>query len=161
LKKGEDPRLLVTDIAGGYGDLKVLWGVALTARSGEVTAVLGRNGAGKSSLLKAIAGLLPAFEGGSIVMDGREITRLAPYHRTRRGLGFVQEGKRIFRRRTVEENLLIGGYTLKRPVIGMGKRCARLWTGRTHGFQYWPSGASPSPADSRAGSSRCSPWPRP
>jgi branched-chain amino acid transport system ATP-binding protein len=114
------PMLQVDAIVGGYGDLRVLWGVSAAARGGAVTVVLGRNGAGKSSLLKAIAGFLPAVESGSVVIEGRDVTKMAPYNRTRCGLAFVQEGKRIFRRRTVEENLLLGGYTLKRPLLGLG-----------------------------------------
>jgi branched-chain amino acid transport system ATP-binding protein len=98
----------------------VLWGVSVLARGGEVTAVLGRNGAGKTSLLKAIAGFLPSMESGTVIAGERDITKLAPYDRTRAGLAFVAEGKRIFRRRTVEENLLVGGYTLKRPLFGIG-----------------------------------------
>jgi branched-chain amino acid transport system ATP-binding protein len=116
----DGPTLAATDVVGGYGDLRVLWGVSVAARQGEVTAVLGRNGAGKSSLLKAITGFLPAVESGSIVLDGRNITKMAPYDRTRNGIGFVQEGKRIFRQRSVEENLLLGGYSLKRPLLGRG-----------------------------------------
>jgi branched-chain amino acid transport system ATP-binding protein len=116
-----EPALLqATNVVGGYGDLRVLWGVSVAARGGEVTAVLGRNGAGKTSLLKAIAGFLPSMESGTVIAGGRDITKLAPYDRTRAGLAFVAEGKRIFRRRTVEENLLLGGYTLKRPVFGIG-----------------------------------------
>jgi branched-chain amino acid transport system ATP-binding protein len=114
------PLLAATDLVGGYGDLRVLWRVSVAARQGEITVVLGRNGAGKSSLLKAIAGFLPSVESGSVVVAGRDITGMAPYHRTRNGLAFVQEGKRIFRRRSVEENLLLGGYTLKRPFFGTG-----------------------------------------
>jgi branched-chain amino acid transport system ATP-binding protein len=114
------PLLAATDLVGGYGDLRVLWSVSAAARQGEITVVLGRNGAGKSSLLKAIAGFLPSVESGSVVLDGRDVTGMAPYHRTRNGLAFVQEGKRIFRRRSVEENLLLGGYTLKRPFFGTG-----------------------------------------
>jgi branched-chain amino acid transport system ATP-binding protein len=115
------PTLLeATNVVGGYGDLRVLWGVSVATRGGEVTAVLGRNGAGKSSLLKAIAGFLPSIESGSVVAGDRDLTKMAPYDRTRAGLAFVAEGKRIFRRRTVEENLLLGGYTLKRPLIGIG-----------------------------------------
>ncbi len=115
------PALLeATDVVGGYGDLRVLWGVSVLARGGEVTAVLGRNGAGKTSLLKAIAGFLPSMESGTVIAGERDITKLAPYDRTRAGLAFVAEGKRIFRRRTVEENLLVGGYTLKRPLFGIG-----------------------------------------
>lgn len=114
------PLLDATDVVGGYGDLRVLWGVSVSARSGEVTAVLGRNGAGKSSLLKAITGFLPSMESGAVVVAGRDVTKMAPYERTRCGVAFVQEGKRIFRQRTVEENLLLGGYTLKRPLFGRG-----------------------------------------
>lgn len=118
---GPDATLLTaSDIVGGYGDLRVLWGVSLRARRGEVTAVLGRNGAGKSSLLRAIAGFLPSLDSGTVVIDGQDVTRMAPYNRTRCGLAFVQEGKRIFRTRTVEENLMLGGYTIKRPLIGTG-----------------------------------------
>lgn len=112
--------LSASGIVGGYGDLRVLWDVSVTARGGEVTAVLGRNGAGKSSLLRSIAGFLPSLESGTVVIGGRDVTRMAPYDRMRSGLAFVQEGKRIFRTRTVEENLLLGGYTIKRPLIGVG-----------------------------------------
>jgi branched-chain amino acid transport system ATP-binding protein len=113
--------LAVDKIVGGYGDLRVLWDVSVAARQGQVTVVLGRNGAGKSSLLKAITGFLPSIDSGSVVLDGRNITKMAPYDRTRSGVAFVQEGKRIFRQRTVEENLLLGGYTLKRPLFGRGQ----------------------------------------
>ena len=112
--------LEATDVVGGYGDIRVLWGVSVGADAGAVTVVLGRNGSGKTSLLKAVAGFLPAFESGRVVLGGTDISRVQPYARVRAGLGFVQEGKRIFRRRSVEENLLLGGYTLKRPLIGTG-----------------------------------------
>lgn len=114
------PLLEVTDVVGGYGDMRVLWGVSVRAYAGAVTTVLGRNGAGKSSLLKAIGGFLPAVESGSVLLGGRDISKTAPYDRVRAGLAFVQEGKRIFRRRTVEENLLLGGYTIKRPLLRVG-----------------------------------------
>ena len=108
------------DLVGGYGDIRVLWGVSVAVDEGAVTVVLGRNGAGKTSLLKAITGFLPAVESGQVLLDGADISRTAPYGRVRAGIGFVQEGKRIFRRRSVEENLLLGGYTLKRPLVGTG-----------------------------------------
>ncbi len=114
------PRLEASEIVGGYGDLRVLWGVSVAAEAGRVTTVLGRNGAGKTSLLKAIAGFLPAVESGTVRLDGRTISRASPDARVRAGLAFVQEGKRIFRQRTVEENLLLGGYTLRRPLFGLG-----------------------------------------
>jgi branched-chain amino acid transport system ATP-binding protein len=107
--------LAVSDLAGGYGDAQVLWGLGVSVEQGQLTAVLGRNGAGKTSLLNAIAGLLPTVTHGSVTLDGRDISSLPPYDRVRAGLAFVQEGKRIFKRRTVEENLFLGGYATKRP----------------------------------------------
>lgn len=112
--------LEAVDLVGGYGDLRVLWGVSVAAEAGAVTVVLGRNGAGKTSLLNAIAGFLPVVESGRVSLDGSDISRMPPYGRTRAGLGFVQEGKRIFRRRSVQENLLVGAYPLRRPLIGTG-----------------------------------------
>ena len=108
--------LTVTDVAGGYGDIQVLWGLSVSVEKGHITAVLGRNGAGKTSLLNAIAGFLPNIVRGTVSLDGRDISGIPPYDRIRAGLGFVQEGKRIFRRRTTEENLLIGGYSTRRPL---------------------------------------------
>jgi len=107
--------LSVTDVAGGYGDIQVLWGLSVAVDKGHITVVLGRNGAGKTSLLNAIAGFLPNVDRGSVTLDGRELSGIPAYDRVRAGLGFVQEGKRIFRRRTVEENLLVGGYSARRP----------------------------------------------
>ncbi len=95
-------------------------GVCRCGPTGAITVVLGRNGAGKTSLLRAIAGFLPAVNSGSIRLAGRTMSKAAPEERVRAGLAFVQEGKRIFRRLSVEENLLLGGYTLKRPIIGIG-----------------------------------------
>jgi len=110
------PLLEVDGLAAGYGDLQVLWDVALGVRAGEITVLLGRNGAGKTTTLRAVAGLSRA-SAGSVVMAGNDITRLSADARVRRGIAMVQEGKRIFRRRTVHENLLLGGYTL-----GLGRR---------------------------------------
>ena len=111
-----DNLLEVREIAGGYGDLRVLWDVSLTVQAGKATVLLGRNGAGKSTLLFTIAGLLrPAS--GSICFRGQEITKSAPAHRTRMGIGFVQENKRVFKRRTVEQNLQLGGHTMPRKQV--------------------------------------------
>jgi branched-chain amino acid transport system ATP-binding protein len=112
----------VEGLAGGYGDIQVLWDVSLTVDPGSVTVVLGRNGAGKTSLLNAVAGLLPTVRSGRISFEGRDIRGLNSYDRIRSGLAYVQEGKRIFRRRSVEENLLLGGYTVKRPLFRRGQQ---------------------------------------
>jgi branched-chain amino acid transport system ATP-binding protein len=101
--------LEVRGVTTAYGDIKVVRDVSVAVRAGEVTAVLGRNGAGKTSLLRAISGLNRCLE-GSVHIDGKRVDQLPPYKRQKQGLSYVQDGKRIFRLRTVEENLLIGGY---------------------------------------------------
>lgn len=107
--------LEVVDVSSGYGDLTVIREVSLAVPPASITAVLGRNGAGKSTLLKAIAGLLPVTT-GDILYEGEPITKVPAHSRRGLGFGFVQENKRIFKRRTVEENLMMGvfGLGLKR-----------------------------------------------
>jgi branched-chain amino acid transport system ATP-binding protein len=109
---GAAPLLTVSHLATGYGDLRVIWDVSVTVAPGQLTALLGRNGAGKTTVLRAVAGL-NKVQGGSITFNGQDVSRLPVHRRIRAGIGMVQENKRIFRRRTIEENLLLGGYTLK------------------------------------------------
>jgi len=109
---GQVPLLEVEHLATGYGDLRVIWDVSLTVMPGQLSAVLGRNGAGKTTLLRAIAGF-NRVQHGVVRLNGVDISSDPVHRRIRKGIGFVQENKRIFRRRTVEENLLLGGYTLK------------------------------------------------
>jgi urea transport system ATP-binding protein len=90
-----------------YGGSHTLRNVAFEAPSGAVTAVLGRNGVGKTTLLKCIAGLLPA-RSGAIGFNGADVTKLPPHSRARLGLGYVPQGREIFPRLTVEENLKLG-----------------------------------------------------
>jgi len=90
-----------------YGGSHTLRNVAFEAPSGAVTAILGRNGVGKTTLLKCIAGLLPA-RSGTIGFGGADVTRLPPHARARLGLGYVPQGREIFPRLTVEENLKLG-----------------------------------------------------
>jgi urea transport system ATP-binding protein len=90
-----------------YGGSHTLRNVSFEAPTGKVTTVLGRNGVGKTTLLKCITGLLPA-RSGTIALAGRDVTRAAPYERARRGLGYVPQGREIFPRLTVEENLKLG-----------------------------------------------------
>lgn len=101
----------VKGLGGGYGDLTVLHDVDLQVDAGSLTVVLGRNGAGKTSLMSAIAGLLPNVRTGAVTVDGRDVTGLPAHKRAAAGIGLVQEGKRVFRARTVEENLLLGTYS--------------------------------------------------
>src|SRR5438094_6717186 len=96
-----------------YGAAQALRGVSLSAEPGKVTCVLGRNGVGKTSLLRAMVGQYP-IASGSISFDGTDISGLKPYQRARRGIGFVPQGREIFPLLTVEENLKTGFAPLKR-----------------------------------------------
>jgi urea transport system ATP-binding protein len=90
-----------------YGGSHILRDVSLEARPGQVTVVLGRNGVGKTTLLKALMGLVP-IRSGSIEFEGRPLQHATPYQRARAGIGFVPQGREIFARLTVEENLRMG-----------------------------------------------------
>jgi len=90
-----------------YGGSHILRGVGFEAKANEVTVILGRNGVGKTTLLKTLMGLVP-IKAGSIKLDGQPIDKLTPYERVRRGIGFVPQGREIFGRLTVEENLRMG-----------------------------------------------------
>ncbi len=102
-----DRVLEVTGLRAGYGPAEVLFGVDLHLARGEVAALMGRNGAGKSTTLKAIMGLLGP-RAGSVRFAGQEIAGLAPFRIARLGLGYVPEDRRIFTDLTVLENLAVG-----------------------------------------------------
>jgi len=99
--------LELSGVHAAYGPSRVLHGVSLRAHAGEVVSLLGRNGAGKSTTLKAIVGLVEVT-GGGVHLEGREITRLATHEIARLGVGWVPEDRRIFSDLTVEENLRVG-----------------------------------------------------
>ena len=90
-----------------YGGSHILRGVGFEVRVGEVTVVLGRNGVGKTTLLKSLMGVVPV-KTGTILLDGADITAATPYERVRQGVGYVPQGREIFARLTVEENLRMG-----------------------------------------------------
>ena len=99
--------LEVSSINQYYGGSHILRDVSLRASAGQVTVVLGRNGVGKSTLLKSIMGLVP-IQSGSITLAGQPIDRAAPFDRVRAGVGYVPQGREIFGRLTVQENLAMG-----------------------------------------------------
>ncbi len=99
--------LNIDNIQQYYGGSHILRGVSLQARAGEITVVLGRNGVGKTTLLKSLMGLVP-IRSGRIEFDGRSIEKTTPYERARAGIGYVPQGREIFARLTVHENLLMG-----------------------------------------------------
>ena len=90
-----------------YGGSHILRNVALEAKQGEVTVILGRNGVGKTTLLKSLMGVVP-IRTGSMSLDGQPLDKLTSYERVRRGMGYVPQGREIFSRLTVEENLRMG-----------------------------------------------------
>jgi branched-chain amino acid transport system ATP-binding protein len=102
-------RLELDDIHVCYGRVRAVRGVSLAVGHGEIVAVLGSNGAGKSSLLKAVLGLVPT-SGGRIVLDGVDVTHWPPSRRVRHRLVLVPEGRRIIMSLTVHENLLMGAF---------------------------------------------------
>ncbi|MFZ3120532.1 MAG: urea ABC transporter ATP-binding subunit UrtE [Variovorax sp.] len=99
--------LTVKNIHQYYGGSHILRDVSFTATLGKVTVLLGRNGVGKTTLLKSLMGLVP-IKSGSIEFDGQPIQKKTPYERARAGMGFVPQGREIFARLTVEENLRMG-----------------------------------------------------
>src|SRR5688500_14778931 len=102
-----DEKLLdATDLDVAYGTSQVLFGMSLHVRAGETLALLGRNGAGKSTTMKAVAGLLP-LRRGRIVLGGRGMHGLAPHLIARAGVAYVPEDRQIFPEHSVEENLTV------------------------------------------------------
>ena len=99
--------LEVSSINQYYGGSHILRDLSLHANAGQVTVVLGRNGVGKSTLLKSIMGLVP-IKSGSITLAGQPLYRAAPFDRVRAGVGYVPQGREIFGRLTVQENLAMG-----------------------------------------------------
>ena len=104
---GQSPVLSVQGVNQYYGGSHILRGVDLQARLGKVTVLLGRNGVGKTTLLKSLMGLVP-IRSGAIRFDGHDIARATPFARARAGIGFVPQGREIFARLTVQENLRMG-----------------------------------------------------
>ena len=99
--------LSVENVDLKYGAAQVLWDVSLTAAAGEVTCIMGRNGVGKTTLLRGIVGHQP-IAAGRILWDGKDIAKLAPFERARRGIAYVPQGREIFPLLTVRENLESG-----------------------------------------------------
>ncbi|MFN3937201.1 MAG: ABC transporter ATP-binding protein [Gemmobacter sp.] len=105
--------LRLSEVQGGYGPVRVLNGLDFEARAGEVTCVMGRNGAGKSTMLRAIMGQIDVT-GGRIELDGAPIHALPAHEVPRRGIGYVPQGRRLFGPLTVAENIEVGLMTRDR-----------------------------------------------
>ena len=101
------PLLQVEGLNQYYGGSHILRNLGFEARVGEITVILGRNGVGKTTLLKSLMGVVPV-KSGSVLLDGTDITKATSYDRVRKGIGYVPQGREIFGRLTVEENLRMG-----------------------------------------------------
>ncbi len=117
----------VRDLTAGYATGTVLRGVSLTVAAGELLALLGRNGMGKTTLLRAVCGLRPpALTGGSVRVAGEEVTGLPAYQVARRGVSLVPQGRRVFGSLTVEENLRIAARPGRWDLDGIWELFPRL-----------------------------------
>ncbi|MCW2667303.1 MAG: hypothetical protein JWN57_2265 [Frankiales bacterium] len=116
--------LVVEQVEAAYGRNPVLFGVDLAVREGGITALLGTNGAGKSSVLKVVCGVLPA-QAGRVIFDGRDITSLDPVERLRAGIVLVPGGRGVFASLTVRDNLRLAGWLQRRDPAAVGEATAR------------------------------------
>jgi urea transport system ATP-binding protein len=102
-----EPLLDVRNITAGYGSTPILRGIDLAIQPSEIVAVIGRNGVGKTTMMRSLIGQLRVWQ-GSIKLNGREISALPPERRAQKGIGYIPQGREVFPRMTVEENLAIG-----------------------------------------------------
>jgi len=118
--------LEVRGLGTGYGDLRVVWDVSFDVRAGEITVLLGRNGAGKTTTIRAISGLNKVVA-GDVRYRGGSLAKVPAHQRVRQGIAYVQEGKRVFHSQTIEQNLLLGGYTRKLKRAELRSEAERIY----------------------------------
>jgi branched-chain amino acid transport system ATP-binding protein len=104
--------LEVENVSAAYGLVQILWDVSFKIKEKEMVSIIGPNGAGKTTLVKTVMGLLPA-KTGTIRFKGENIEKLRPYDIVKKGVTLIPEGREIFPKMTVEENMLLGAYTIK------------------------------------------------
>jgi branched-chain amino acid transport system ATP-binding protein len=115
-----DTLLQVEALEAGYGEVQVLWGVSINAARGHLTSIVGANGAGKTTMLRAVAGTIAPWK-GRVVFEGEDVTRLSTHEKSARGFALVPEGRQLFSKMTVGENLELGAFS---------KRAARKYAER-------------------------------
>lgn len=128
--------LEVTDLRVRYGNLEVVHGISFRAEQGKITAVLGGNGAGKTTVLRALMGLLPS-SGGKVMFGAENLTGRPPHEVAKRGLAMCPEGRQVFPQMSVNENLLMGAYLrsnaaeIEADIAEMFRRFPRLFERRS------------------------------
>jgi len=109
------------DLASGYGEVQILWGVSVSLQQGRLTTIVGSNGAGKTTFLRTAMGLVKPWQ-GTIIFDGRDVTHMSPHAKAEMGLVLIPEGRQLFTDMTVLENLELGAM----PRRARGKMRANL-----------------------------------
>ena len=115
-----DPLIVIDELEAGYGEVQVLWGVSLKANRGQLTAIVGANGAGKTTMLRAIAGTIAPWH-GKVTFEGRDVTHVPTHVKAARGFALVPEGRQLFSSMTIDENLELGAFS-KRAASNYGDR---------------------------------------
>jgi branched-chain amino acid transport system ATP-binding protein len=105
----DTPKLLVSHLQAGYGDVQVLWDISLEVKPGELVCLIGSNGAGKTTFLRCVSGIVKATA-GTIAIDGRDMTNAPPAELVKAGVAHVPEGRRLFSAMSVRDNLLMGAF---------------------------------------------------
>ena len=146
---GAEPLLELRNVEATYGPYRALFGVSFTVPQGSAVALVGSNGAGKSTVARVISGLVRA-SAGSIRFDGHDITRWPAWRIARAGIAHAPEGRSVFATLTVEENLLLAARSAA-AVVGPARRS----TGRSVRSGSWPSADTSWPEPSRVASSAC------
>ncbi len=124
-----DPLLAVEGLEAGYGEVQVLWGISLSVGRSQLTAIVGANGAGKTTMLRAIAGTITPSR-GRVTFEGRNVTRVATHAKAAQGFALVPEGRQLFSAMSVDENLQLGAFS---------KRATRSYADRLDGvFAMFP-----------------------
>jgi branched-chain amino acid transport system ATP-binding protein len=118
--------LQVESLEAGYDEVQVLWGISLKAASGQLTTIVGANGVGKTTTLRAVVGSIRPRR-GRVLFKGEDVTRLAPHVKAARGLVLVPEGRQLFNAMSVEENLEMGAFT-KRAAQNYARCLERVYT---------------------------------
>ena len=121
-----EPLLQVKNLCAGYGQVQVLWGTDLTVERGSIACLVGSNGAGKSPLLRAISGLIKPT-GGRVHLGNRDLTNVAPDEILSAGIAHVPEGRRLFKGLSVRDNLLLGAYLRREPMIDLERDLEKIY----------------------------------